>query len=85
MNTSVFLTCECSSEKKKVILEHRDCSPFVTSTERYFVIIVEAVLIFLFLVFDTIAVTCYAFNCVFRLLSVFNTTSQTDNTVLSYT
>lgn len=27
--------------------------------------------------FDTIAVTCYAFDCVFRFLSVFNTTSQT--------
>lgn len=33
--------------------------------------------IFLLLVFDTIAVKCHAFNCVFRLLSVFNTSSQT--------
>lgn len=63
----------------------RDYSPFVTSTERSFVITVDAVLIFLFLVFDTIAVTCYAFNCVYRFLSVFNTTSQTDSTVLSFT
>lgn len=44
---------------------------------RCFVIIVDGVLIFLFLVFDKIAVTCYAFDCVFRFLSVFNTTSQT--------
>lgn len=72
-------------KKKKVILEHRDYSPFVTSTERSFVIIVDAILIFLFLVFDTIEVTCSAFNCVLRFLSVFNTTSQTDSTVLSFT
>lgn len=46
---------------------------------------VDAVLIFLLLVFDTITITCYAFYCVLRFLSVFNTTSQADRTVLSFT
>lgn len=58
-------------EEKIIFVQHLETSP--TSTERYFVIIVDAVLIFLFLVFDTIAVTCYAFNGVFRFLSVCNT------------
>ena len=60
-------------EEKIILVQHLETSPFVTSTERYFVIIVDAVLIFLFLVFDTIAVTCYTFNGVFRFLSVCNT------------
>lgn len=47
-----------------------------------FVIVVDAVLIFLSSVFDTVAVLLLI---VFRILSVFNTTSEIHSTVLSFT